>query len=297
MQALNKPELSYFLGMCIARGYFVDSSIIVRFKYKNKRFKLPPGCDISELSQKGREYTIDGTSVTELLKEYLQTDIKVQRDDLMYSVIVPVSKNTVVWDILYDILGPLETFSYKTALVPESVRNASLDIKKHFIRGVADSCSIPTFGDRDWNKYTRICLDIPFENWKLPVQICRILQESLNIPVDNIIWGHPNLRTPTRPRSHSWTKEHRIRFYSKHFIRIGFGLEFKQKILEMFVQRDNQINKTTPSFCWPDKKPRIKSKPLHPDEHSDKLPSQVRKHICNFREICIAMGCTQKEKK
>lgn len=297
-EALNSPELSYFLGMCIARGSFVDSKIFVRFKYKNKKFNLPPDYDVSELSQKGREYTIDGISVTDLLKKYLRTDITVKQDDLMYSIIVPVPRNTMVWDILYDILGPLEHFSYKTAVVPASVRNASFDIKKHFIRGVADSCSIPTFGgDRDQIKRTRICMDIPFENWKLPVQICKILQEDLGTPVANIVWGHPNIRTPNKPLSHSWTKEHRIRLYSTHFAHIGFGLEFKQKILNMFIEHDNQINKTTPGFCWPDKKPRLKSKPTHKDENSDKLPQKVRKHICNFREICTAMGCTQKEKK
>ena len=293
MSELNQPELAYFLGLCITRGYFSASKIIVNFSYKKSRFSLPPNCLSVDLSKKDREYTIDGTRVTEFLKGYLQTEIITNQDDQKYSMIVVIPPGSMVSQTLNNILGPLESFSYKTTDIPKAIWNSSIDIQKYFIRGVADSCSIPTYGDRDFNNQTRICIDIPFENWNLPVGICKLLQEKLNIPVANILWGHPNLRTPNQPEDHSWSREHRIRMFSTEFEQIGFGFEFKQEILMNFIKHD----KSKPSiFCWPNKKYRDKERVKHPDENSDKIPVKARKHICNFREVCSSMGCVQKEK-
>ena len=294
MQQLNQPELAYLIGLCITRGYFSDSKIIVDFTYKKESFKLPPGCSI-DLSKKDREYTVDGTQVTDLLKRYLQTEIEVKRDNQKYSMIIKIPHGSLVSQTLNNILGPLEFFSYKTSYIPDIIWNSSIDIQKYFMRGVADACSSPTYADRDPRKRTRICIDIPFENWKLPINICRLLQENLNTPVSNILWGHPNLRTSNKPQWHSWPKEHRIRLFSTEFEEIGFGFEFKQNILMRFIEYDQKV---TSSFCWPDKKSRrATNRPSHSDEQSERIPLEARKHICNFREICSAMGCKQKEKR
>ncbi|MDE0118433.1 MAG: hypothetical protein OXM55_00295 [Bdellovibrionales bacterium] len=295
MSELNQPELAYFLGLCITRGYFSDSKIIVNFSYKKRSFNLPPNCLSANLSKKDREYTIDGIRVTELLKGYLQTEIITNRDDQRYSMTVVIPQGSMVSQTLNSILGPLESFSYKTTNIPDVIWNSSIDIQKYFIRGVADSCSIPTYGDRDQNNQTRICIDIPFENWNLPVSICKLLQEKLSIPVANILWGHPNLRTPSQPESRSWSKEHRVRLFSTEFAQIGFGFEFKQQILEYFISFENDKRKSS-IFCWPNKKYNNRKREKHLDESSDKIPLKARKHVCNFREVCLSMGCEQKER-
>ena len=295
-EPLNQPELAYLIGLCITRGYSSNSKIIINFNYKTENFSLPPSHQL-DLSKKGREYTIDGTRVTDRLKQYLQTDIRINQENQKYSMIIKVSQGSLVEQILNTILGSLEYFSYKTSLIPDVIWDSSPDIQKYFIRGIADSCSSPTWGDRDQLGRTRLCIDIPFENWNLPVQICRLLQENLNISVSNIMWGHPNLRTPNKPRSQAWSKEHRIRLFSTEFEQIGFGFEFKQDILKTFIQHDKKNENIKSNFCWPDKQGRNKLHPFHPDEKSNKIPIEARKHICNFREICSAMGCKQKEKK
>lgn len=293
MLNLNQPELAYLIGLCVTRGYFSDSKIIINFNYKKETFKLPPN-SVIDLSKKDREYIVDGMKVTDLLQQYLQTNIKTNQDSQKYSMIIRVPQGSLVSQILNSILGPLENFSYKTSDVPDSIWNSSSDIQKYFIRGIVDSCSSPTYGDRGFRNRTRICIDIPFENWKLPISICKLLQENLSIPVSNILWGHPNLRTPNKPTSHSWSKEHRLRLFSTEFEKIGFGFEFKQQILMQFIKYDK--GRRSSPFCWPYKKLKRKQRPFHPDEQSDKIPLKARKHICNFREICSVMGCTQKEK-
>ena len=293
MYALNKIELAYFLGLCIGRGCYRDSKMVICFKYKKDN--LPTG-SIS-LAGKGREYQADGIKLTEWLRNYLGTDASLTRDDKQVCLEVKIPEGSLLSQTLGESLGlehKLESFSYKTSSIPRAIWNATIDIQKYFIRGVADSCSSPTRGDRDQNGRPRICIDIPFENWKLPIHICRLLQEKLNVPVHNILWGHPNLRTPGQPKSRSWTKEHRIRFFATDFKKIGFYFEFKNIILEGFSKRDQSERS---SFCWPNRKSKSQSRKEHPDEVSDKLPVEIRgKHICNFREICSLMGCKQREK-
>ena len=203
-------------------------------------------------------------------------------------------EGSFVAQTLQKYLGYLSQFNYKTTCLPDVIWRASEDIQKQFIRGLADCCSAPTYSDRDANNRTRICIDIPFENWKLPVEICKLLQVYLNIPVNEILWGHPNLRTPNKPDSSAWAKEHRLRIFSTEFVKIGFGFEFKQDILKSFIKHDGVKNPK--KYCWPKKSYHKKERPLHKDEKNEKIPLEVQKHVCNFREVCLAMKCIQTEK-
>ena len=42
MSELKEPQLAYFLGLCIGRGSFLDSSMLIEFNYKTDKFQLPP---------------------------------------------------------------------------------------------------------------------------------------------------------------------------------------------------------------------------------------------------------------
>ena len=66
-----------------------------------------------------------------------------------------------------------------------------------FIQGICDSCSlVPNEasssygGDGD----CRIQLEPSQDRWEIPIGICRLFQVGLNIPVNNINWGHPQIR-------------------------------------------------------------------------------------------------------
>ena len=195
--------------------------------------------------------------------------------------------------ILVGVLGT-RNFSYKQARVPAAILSASKDIKRTFLMGVADACSCPTYSDRDQLSRCRICLDIPFENWLLPIELCRMMQEDLDVMVDGILWGHPNVRAPNMPNSRSWAKEHRMRVFATEFQKVGFRFEFKNEILGEFVKW-NQTKPLSLKYCWANKG-RERAKPAHNGESDQRIPIGQRQHFNSFRGICVSIGCCQREK-
>ena len=230
------------------------------------------------------------------LEKFLKVDIETTQTEDEFSIVMPVVRESFSDKQIVSILGS-HNFSFKTAEVPRAILSSTKDIKTHFLMGIADACSCPTYADRDQTKKCRICLDIPFENWKLPIQICEIFQKDLSIKVRDILWGHPNLRSPNKPRSRVWVKEHRVRIFAEEFSKVGFKFVFKQEILDTFLEHNKKLKKTNLKFCWVTKKGRSKLKPSHPSESDDRIPKNIRgHHVSSFRDICSHMGCCQKEK-
>jgi hypothetical protein len=142
----------------------------------------------------------------------------------------------------------------------------------------------------------RVYLELPNRNWKLPIQVCALLQQDLNVPVQLIQWGHPNTREPNqnRAKGSTWAREHQIKIFAEAFLPIGFYVKYKQEILEEFSEHDKKrpgnINKCNPN-------PRIRQvrkKPKHIEENNSLLPTRVRgKHFNTYWQICLALGCKQ----
>ena len=295
MDKVTDLDFAYFIGLCIARGEFIGERLSIRFRYKTRRILLPPNTD-ADLARKSREYVIDATLLKDRLSRFLRADIEAIQTEDEFSIIVPMIRESYSDKRIVAILGS-HNFSFKTAQIPSAILSSTKDIKIHFLMGIADASSCPTYADRDQIKRCRICFDIPFENWDLPIQICRMLQEDINIKVDGILWGHPNLREPNKPRSRAWVKEHRVRVYAEEFSKIGFRFEFKQDILGIFLKHNKTLKKRNLKFCWATKGKQARVKPPHISESDDRIPEGVRgHHINSFREICSRIGCCQKEK-
>ena len=125
-----------------------------------------------------------------------------------------------------------------------------------------------------------------------------MLQQDLNVPVQNLQWGHPNVREPnvTKSKGTSWAKEHQLKIFAEAFGRIGFYVPYKQRILEEFIIEDAKLGGTIPPKCNPNPKVREirKIKPKHPGEKDKHLPHGLRgKHFNAYWQICLAMGCQQ----
>ena len=73
---------------------------------------------------------------------------------------------------------------YRHARIPKSVLKFPVEALFEFIRGLAD-----TIATIDIWHYPRIQFSIINDNWKLPVEICAILQTRLKIPVFYIEWA------------------------------------------------------------------------------------------------------------
>lgn len=295
MEKITDLDLAYFLGLCVTRGEIIRERLSVGFRYKTSNISLPPGSE--SLARKSREYVVDATQLRTNLEKFFQVDIDISTTDIEYNISMPMKEGSFHQKLMVNILG-FENFSFKRSVIPNAIKSSENIVKEHFLMGMADACSCPTWGDRDQRKRCRICIDIPFENWILPIQICKLLQEDFNVRVHNILWGHPNLRTAQSPNSKAWAKEHRIRIFAEEFSKIGFRFEFKNDILNSFLTWNKQQNFKTAKYCWVDKKSkRIKEKPHHQFETDSRIHNSARIHANSFRDICKAMGCCQRDRQ
>jgi len=173
--------------------------------------------------------------------------------------------------------------------------DAPQDLKLEFMRGVADAGGFI----RDSNNYMglkrRVYIEVNNRNWVLPIELCKILQQDLRVPVQLIQWGHPNTRTPGVQSGRSWAKEHQVKLFAEHFSKVGLYTDYKQKILDEFATADKDLDQTLPPFCNPNPRVRrLQKKPKHRDESSNYLPARIRrKHFDAYWQICVDMGCQQ----
>lgn len=189
--------------------------------------------------------------------------------------------------------------SYREFTVPECIRDSDKEIVREFLRGFADVAGNIRKSNRDRNDFHRVYLDLLNQNWTLPVQLCSLFQQKLNVPVHEILWGHPNLRDPEAKSRSSPFREHQLRIYAHDFLQVGFYICHKQEILERFaeenVQRIGQ-GKTNPSSPCQGSR-RFSRKKLHPLENDPRLPELIRgQHFDAYWQICAGYKCPLAQK-
>ena len=162
------------------------------------------------------------------------------------------------------------------------------EIKMEFIRGFADVGGNIRPANRDEAGRHRVRLDIlnyP-TNWEVPIQLCTLLQEHLEVPVRLITWGHPNL-------GREW-REHQLNVYAEDFKDVGFYFDYKQQALNELAQKNLSRFDSRVKPCPGVRKGRRK-KPANPLEDSDRLdPRLVGNHFNTYWQICKALGCERK---
>lgn len=285
-------DTAYLLGLIVIRGRLLetggDHRIVIAFPSKNL---LATGVKL-RFDQK-KHLRLGANQIRDRLSELLGTEILVKESGKDVNFIARFLGSNMVWRNLCYILGPGR--SYKELEVPKAIMDAPEQLKLEFVRGVADAGGFI----RNTNNYMggkrRVYIEVNNKNWALPVQLCKILQQDLAVPVQLIQWGHPNTRAPGVFTGSSWAKEHQIKIFAEHFIKVGFYVDYKQQILEEFVADDARIGGRLPPFCNPNPMVRrLVKKPKHPGESSDYIPVSIRgKHFDSYWQICLALGCQQ----
>ncbi len=283
-------DVAYLLGLIIARGFFhIEGDIrrlIIDFPFKLEQLDIP----------KMRKGKIDRESALRLsldeirarINQLLEVNVEIEAKKHLVQLKAIFTKNTMsLRNITHLLKGKTD---YREFSVPEVLYQAPIDMQKEFIRGIADAASNPSPKDALFEQRNRIVLEFQHENWKLPIQVCRLLQENLGIKVSHILWGHPNIRG-----GKGWAKEHRMRIFAEDFIEIGYNFRFKQDIFEYLLKENKKLSLPETKICNPKiKKPRRRKK-KHRDEKSRSLPKIVRKHFDSYFEVCKAIGCQQGE--
>jgi len=287
------PDVAYFLGLIAGRGTLHESSgdrkIIVEFPHKNL---IAEGIKKQYVQQDHLSYSL--SQIRERIYELTESDISIETDKHSSKLVLRFLRNCITWRNVNHLLKGCQ--SYHEFEIPEQIFLADTDVKKEFVRGISDCAGFI----RDSNNYMdgkrRVYIEINNKNWKLPVQLCDLLQRHLLIPVQLVQWGHPNTREPqqVKKRGRTWAREHQIKIFSEAFLPVGFYVKYKNEILREFASADVKRQQNV-ILCNPNPKlRRIAKKPKHPEEKNTILPSELRgKHFDTYWQICLNLGCQQ----
>lgn len=315
---INNAELAYLLGMIAGKGTIIrdnnTTKVIIDIPHKNL---ISEGMDAS-LSVKASlddiRNTIEpliGVRVTSMQSETKKkTTLSFVKDNSDF-LIREINR-------YFDSMS-----SCKDLKIPNDIFNASSDIKRTFMIGLADvTAHIRSSNVAYGLSYNhRAYIEIPV-NWYLVVDIGNLLFD-LGVPIHTIDWGHPNMRDPelndyNKGKKDVWAREHQIKIYADEFEKIGFRIVHKMEALktladtnkhewdknlngkieacknqerkEKYKKMIGHIELAHHKFYWETKEVK-KPKPSHPMENSDKIPIEIRgKHFNSWKEICEALG-------
>lgn len=285
-------DVAYFLGLIVARGSLIESQgdrkIVIDFPYKS----LTAEGITKKYSQEDHLY-YSISQLRERLIELTESHITINKGQHNYTLLTRFLRNSMVWrNIRYLLKDGTNYFDFQ---VPYQIFEAGIDIKKEFLRGVADCAGFIRNSNNYMGGKRRVYIEISNKNWFLPVQLCELFQRHLNVRVHAIQWGHPNTREPSkRQAGRTWAREHQIKIFSEAFEPVGFYVKYKQEILDEFIKADRKLPGNI-AACNPNPGVRrIIKKPKHPEESNKNLPAPLKgKHFNTYWQICLALGCKQ----
>ncbi|RLG16978.1 hypothetical protein DRN63_03510 [Nanoarchaeota archaeon] len=286
-------DVAYLLGLLVARGEFSESGgvkrIVIEFPFRNLEVE-----GIKEKIVQKDQILLSLRKVTRRINELTDMNVREEEREQAVYLIMETMKNTMFIRNLKALLkGKRSHYEFE---IPEEIFQSTTDIQKEFLRGYADVAGSARWANRNkWGR-CRVYLDILNPNWRLPVELCHLIQDFLRIPIDTITYGHPNIRDPNlveykKGREDAWAREHQIKIFAEEFERIGFYMSHKQKVLQELAEYNRSRRFRKAKFCNPPKKVRS-SKPPHPGENSEKLPRELRgRHFDAYWQVCAALGC------
>ena len=297
------PEIAYLLGMIAGKGQIIrgnrETEIIIDIPHKN----LVIEGENTQQSIKSSLLDIVGR-----LKPLVGVDMEW---DTSKPNVAHVSFSKSNGDYLTRTINTyLKSYTtWRDFRIPKEIFSATTDNKKEFLRGIADVTAHIRKSNIAWKDYeNRVYVEI-MVNWDLCIDIANLLKE-LDVPVQTIRFAHPNIVDPNLKKYNEgskefWNKEHQIKIWAEEFEKIGFNIEHKNKLLKKFADlnrknwkeyaenskkyKDKPISDAHHKFYW-ETKEIDKKKQKHPEENSLKLPSKVRKHYDNWKDMSKELG-------
>lgn len=192
--------------------------------------------------------------------------------------------------------------SHDNVRISPEVFSFTVDERKQFIKGFADVTGYIRRSNYFFNKEAhRVYFEIP-QNWGLVSDFCNLLK-SVDIPVQNIDWAHPNMRDGNLKKYNMgkpdfWKKEHQVKVWAVEYQPIGFAVLHKKEALDAFAkehidyieQQGKSKNAVTHRYYW-QLTGKKKDKPVHPRENDEFIPDEIRgKHYNSWQEIAKDLG-------
>lgn len=148
------------------------------------------------------------------------------------------------------IANTLKTFPFDLQIHTSKV--ASLG----FVQGVCDACSLvpnEASSQNGGKGNPRIQLEPNQERWELCIALCEVFQLGLGIRVNNINWGHPQIRTSWKGQNHQF----RVSLSEIPKEVELYRLEYKRKEYHNLYERTGISYSPSKTLC-PEKKRTLK---------------------------------------
>lgn len=309
-------DTAYLLGMIVGKGNLIREN-----EFTKAVIEIPHKNFIIE----GMEAKLSVEASINRIKERIEPllEVRITTTSQKSRTIINFSKDnqTFVMRQIRKYVG--DRYSCKDFRIPKEIFELSSDLKREFLRGLSDvTAHIRSSNNAYGLKYeNRIYIEIP-HNWFLVIDICNLLKD-VDVPVQNIDWGHPNIRDSNseeynKGKHRAWFREHQIKIYADEFEKIGFSMEHKKRALkklaeinreewdkhckrkskeakndkwkEKWLSRVGKIKEKHHKFYWETRDVK-KIKPRHPEENSELIPQQIRgKHFNSWIEIAKELG-------
>lgn len=151
-----------------------------------------------------------------------------------------------------------------------------IEFVKAFLQGICDSAGLPPsensslFGRKG---IPRVQIELEWRRWYVPIEVCRLFQRKLKIPIQMINWGHPLVRGQESYRG----QNHQFRINAQYFEILNFRFNFKKRELKNLLQRISR--RTNGISFYPDsavRRTRISPhKCNHHNEGDKDLPTEL----------------------
>jgi len=316
---LNEDSL-YCLGLLYGKGEALinenTNNVVFRFKIK---FRKPSTTAVrsDNISRKTNEYGKDITIT--IFNEILRLCPKFS--DILGSPVFPelLDENSGEgWGrkevVMVSASISLESSKLKELFGVEKIDNTLLDhipkylnnedipknLVRAFLRGIADAAAVipgeesSAFGGEG---LPRIQIEFDNKRWFLPVECCQLFQVKLNVPVQNINWGHPTIRARDAPEK-ARRQNHQFRIYAGYFEDVGFYLEFKRQAFSSLLKRVSRTKPPNRDLCPAGRRHAEPSYTCtkHLENEGNIPPLLKKKHFNAYYQVCNALGCPRVKK-
>ena len=289
-------EMAYLLGMITGNGEVqrgvTETTIVVEIPHKKLETEFQKDVGIYVKASV--------TDIREVLEPLLGTSLSFSQSANVSYVSFRNSNEGYLMREIMRYIGAAT--SHDNVRISPEVFDFSVDERKQFIKGFADVTGYIRRSNYFFDKEAhRVYFEIP-QNWELVSDFCNLLK-SVDIPVQNIDWAHPNmrdgnLRKYNQGKPDFWKKEHQVKVWAVEYQPIGFAVLHKKEALDCFASEhivfiENQGKTTsdvTHRYYW-ELSGKKKSKPIHPGENDAFIPEEIRgKHYDSWKEIASDLG-------
>ncbi len=288
--------MAYLLGMLTGNGEIQrglnETTIVIEIPHKKLETEFEK--DVSVYVKASI------TDIREIIEPLVGAGLRFnQSTNVSYISFAKPNEDYLMREIIRYIGGAT---SHNNVRISDEVLKFTLDERKQFIKGFADVTGYIRKSNYFFDKAMhRVYFEIP-QNWKLVTDFCNLLK-SVDIPVQNIDWAHPNMRDGNLKKYNEgkrdfWKKEHQVKVWANEYETIGFAVIHKDEALEKFAHEQivyiesqhKKVSDVTHRYYW-EMIGKKRVKPIHPAENDEFIPEEIRgNHYDSWKEIAYDLG-------